>query len=203
LVFKTSFKPSKKRLDPPFDPPELIEEVRYPTAYAEEVVGTWVNPQYAVGEHDGSCAICKYAPTQGVDRERLFLSGFGFNIPANATLEHLTIGLHGVGYISDNIVGVAIKKVIMFGWSTSVCPVVICTCNRATDHEYPYNILDDEVYTPEDLNTENFTFWNDGLGKVETYAGLVDWSWIRVIYRVVVPIPRITGDSLTQTIYVS
>jgi len=200
-MFKTSFKPSKKRLDPPFDPPELIEEVRYPTAYAEEVPGTWVNPQYAVGEHDGYCAICKYAPTQGVTLERLFLSGFGFNIPSGAVLEHLTIGLHGVGYISDSVIGVAIKKVITFGWDSGLCPVIVCTCNRALDHEYPYDILDTEAYTPEDLNAENFAFWNYGVGRVATYAGLVDWSWIRVIYSVPVVVKREYMDGLVYVQY--
>jgi len=173
----------------------IVEVIKYPTSYY--IVGdpdAWTNPEYILGEHDGNCAIAE----TNQSTNRLYVTGFGFNIPSNAILDYIYFGAHMRGYY---VTEQSILMYLAIGGYTFVeaadfCPQLFCGCADAVDTEYPDNVLELVSVTPDDLNSENFQYWFRGSGTYNMRSGVIDWCWLRVGYHLPTLAKKILGDGI-------
>jgi hypothetical protein len=124
---------------------------KYPTAY--DNVGAWQNPAYILNAPDSLCSRKILTANQG--SFDIYVSGFGFAIPSNATLSRITMGFNACYYpVSENIATqLRLTKGTVTNVKTDTHYGTICSqaIEQSTD-VYP---LSD--WTPNDLNNENFT----------------------------------------------
>jgi len=173
----------------------LPEEIRNPTQYYDPA-GTWTNPHYITGPEDGYCAL---SPS---DSDRLYVSGFGFNIPANAVIEEVYMGMLNI----TNVIGAdAFPMMAMFfkgytmGFSGYRCGVavaaIICRCADCLWAEST-NLAEIIGFTPDDINLENFDVYVY-ISQPVDYGrrALYDAVYLRVVYSVPVIKKRI-GNGL-------
>jgi len=113
----------------------MVVVKKYPSAYS--VTGdpsVWINPANILGAPDSSCAICN---NPGGSSNRLYVSDFGFAIPADATITRVTVGGFAEGYVDNQgIIYVFGKGAISFTDSFYDCSAgLLCTCSDANARE--------------------------------------------------------------------
>ena len=180
---------------------------KHPTAYNDES-NVWTNENNALGPEDGLCAYTnRFGRKDGPNR--LFLSGYGFNIPSNATITRVEIGIKSV---SCNAYGLAYagpmdfvlrfdSTDILVGGIEKDCPI---SCSDASYYKVSdiTSVLDfyGKLY-PDFFNNEEFTtFCFQGGGIPIGNEGYLDAVYIEVEYTVPVTVVRMMGDGFARII---
>lgn len=166
----------------------MVVVTKNPTAYSV-LSCTWVNPEYALGGHDGNCA---YTNRLTYGKCALQVSSFGFAIPAGSTLNSVKFGYHAAK--PNNQYSEAEMVITHDSGSQVLATVFIGDCTNAGDTEEP----DYLGLTIDDLNTENFTVVLRLSNAVGGYGtAYFDCCWIKVDYTPPVEGRPALGDGLT------
>jgi len=162
--------------------------------------GSWDNPDYLLGEPDGSCAekiVGNEAGTYDIE-----VYNFGFNLPSNAVITDLRHGFVAwYNHSLYDVSGADLQARLTILDSTFVCSSAYGStggCERAVERKNVSDISEAKPVTADDLNTENFTFivrLHRAVPPYGIYTGYVDACFIDVEYTVPVA-KKILGDGI-------
>jgi len=176
---------------------------KHPSAYVDES-DVWTDEEYALGPEDELCAWTKRrGDLDGPNR--LFLSGYGFNIPSNANITRVEIGIKSV---SCNAYGLTYAGPMYFVLRFDDTDVTV----SGIETDCPISCADAAYYKTSDItsildhygklypgffNNEEFTsFCYQGGGIAIGNEGYLDAVYIEVEYTVPIVAKHISGDGL-------
>jgi len=159
---------------------------KYPTNSGANPDG-WDDPNNALGAADAACTEKRIV---GTASKYLYLSGYGFSIPAGATLNHVYVNHKGV--INCAIIGAQVLHFSFiynsqYGNSVDSDVVMGAGCDQ-TAYKTQYDILPDfaaagNPITVAVLNAETFTTRLQATGALAVYQAFdVDSAYIEVDY---------------------
>jgi len=158
---------------------------KYPTAYTNP--DSWSDPAYALGVADGYCT---EKGIVGSASKYLYLSGYGFTIPANAVLDNVFIDHKGM--INTNPPSGQVLTFVFKDDAFQECPdtqsdVVFGGGCDQTAYKGEVDILPLLVdpLSVADLNNETFTTYLHAAGALPVGQYFdCDAAYIRVVYHV-------------------
>lgn len=157
---------------------------KYATAFVNDPVLPWTNPQFVINAADNQCAFRRVIGQVSI----LTTSTYGFNIPADAVIIRETIGFKSGKYL---FLGHPANTVITFylrkppnTWGVDGPQIAAMNCTLTQFRSV--NLLGNPL-SIADLNNENFTTWIrlESVAAPYTYAwGYADCVYIEVEYTV-------------------
>jgi hypothetical protein len=176
----------------------MVEVKKYPTAYTDPY--GWTNPQSIRGTEDN---VCTMVWLYGVDHATLYVSGFGFAIPSDATIDSMYCNAKGVVYeVRGNSQASAGMSITAKGWSYGGAVQRYSSAQTCANTQYdgqdaggPFGGL----LTPSDINNENFTAEVDfeTIGALSIAQCFWDSYYLKVNYHLPPPAAQADwGDGL-------
>lgn len=153
---------------------------KYPTLWSDGV--GWTNPQRVIGAPDSLCAT--FGTTAATDR-RIYVSGFGFAIPAGSTINSVKVGMHALIQNGQNL---AAQHLFVVAWDrlglssvNAANKSAFSGCGFCSDSDTSCGY----ALTVDDFNDEDFTAYIQAVCTFDNgfwWYATNDADWIEVDY---------------------
>lgn len=162
---------------------------KYPTSSGANP-DSWTSPDNALGAEDG---VCTYKTMLAGGNKYLWLSGYGFAIPAGAIIDNVFIDHKGI--IAANVEGNILSFSFIHEFQTvndNGSDTLLGASCASVAYKGEYDVLPDlaggRTITVDDLNNEVFTTCLHATCLFPNAVFRVDAAYIRVVYHVPVVI---------------